>query len=149
MNNLPDLKPISLDISQIEYQCYHWYIPETRRTAGLIKFRGVYRRGSAGTPDATFIQWRLDEFGKLEDPMPIWGLVVDFRELDYVWGDDFCPGVNLLLDGPVRMVIPSAETHPEQYKAFRWALGQSEKVCTDIELAFAEIREILLKQDYR
>lgn len=58
----PQLKEVSLKISDIECETYTWKVPKTKRTAGLIVFKGFYKRGSAGTDDAKSIQWRINEF---------------------------------------------------------------------------------------
>jgi len=62
-----------------------WPSRRNHRTGGLLAFRGVYPTGSAGTDDARYIRWLLSEFYTLHRPD---GLVLDCRELEYVWGDD-------------------------------------------------------------
>lgn len=141
MDNLPELTPISLDMSQIQCKCFYWKIPETRHTIGLIIFSGFYRRGSLGKPDTQFIRWRIQEFCEIERPTQINGLVVDFRELDYLVGDDL--DVHHEIFGkPIRVVIPTAETDYPHHKAFLWPLDE-EFVCTDMADAFQQIHEIL------
>ena len=51
----------------------------------LAKFSGHYRPGHRGAPDARFIQ------GITQAAVGVWcpaALILDFRNLDYVWGDE-------------------------------------------------------------
>jgi hypothetical protein len=51
----------------------------------IAKFAGRYREGSGGNPDARFI------CGMLKAAIEVWrpgALVINFSELDYVWGDE-------------------------------------------------------------
>jgi len=51
----------------------------------VAKFVGDYRPGCRGTPDALFIQ------GITQAALKMWGpdgLVLDFRQLSYTWGDN-------------------------------------------------------------
>jgi len=135
----PKLTEVNLNISQLECKYYVWEIPKTQTLAGLIVFSGTYLYGSAGSDDALFIKWRINEFCELELPQKIIGLVVDFRSLDYQWGDDLdvYPQEIRRLGQPVRIVVT-----PERYEAFKGVLGEQE-LHTDIEVAFSEIIEAL------
>lgn len=132
---LPKLTEISLEISQIKSKYYIWKIANTQLLAGLIGFSGTYLPGSSGSDDALFIKWRINEFCELELPQTISGLVVDFTNLDYQWGDDLdvYPQRLRRLGKPVRIVVAQ-----ERYEAFKGVLGEQE-LRTDIELAFAEL----------
>ncbi len=133
--NLPKLTEVSLEISKIQTNYYTWKIPNTQLLAGLIVFSGTYLPGSSGSDDALFIKWRINEFCELELPQTISGLVVDFRNLDYQWGDDLDVHPQRLrrLGKPVRIVVAQ-----ERYEAFKGVLGEQE-LRADIELAFAEL----------
>lgn len=51
----------------------------------IAKFIGTYRPGSSGAPDACFI------IGITTAACEMWGpsaLILDFRQLSYVWGDE-------------------------------------------------------------
>lgn len=51
----------------------------------MAKFAGHYRPGHRGAPDALFIQ------GIMRTALGVWrpaALVLDFRRLDYTWGDE-------------------------------------------------------------
>lgn len=135
----PHLTEVTLDISQLKCKYYVWKIPKMQKLAGLIVFSGTYAYGSAGSDDALFIKWRINEFCELELPQKISGLVVDFRILDYQWGDDLdvYPQEIRRLGQPVRIVVT-----PERYEAFKGVLGEQE-LHTDIEVAFAEVIEAL------
>jgi hypothetical protein len=136
---LPKLQEISLNISQIECKTYVWQVPKTQYLAGLIVFSGTYLYGSAGCDDALFIKWRLNEFCELNSPHTISGLVVDLRNLDYQWGDDLTiePEQLRRFNQPVRVVVT-----PERYTTFSYVVNTTELI-TDMELAFAEVKNIL------
>ncbi|MEH2167150.1 MAG: hypothetical protein V7K41_10840 [Nostoc sp.] len=135
----PNLTKVTLNISQLKCKYYVWKIPKMQKLAGLIVFSGTYLYGSAGSDDALFIKWKINEFCELELPQKIIGLVVDFRNLDYQWGDDLdiYPQEMRRLEQPVRIVVT-----PERYEAFKGVLGEQE-LHTDIEVAFAEVIEAL------
>ena len=51
----------------------------------VIRFKGEYRQGSAGEPDAKYI------FAKLQaayQAWESWGIIIDMSEFKYGWGDD-------------------------------------------------------------
>jgi len=52
---------------------------------GLIEVSGSYGYGSEGANDAKYLAWRLNEFVKFAVPD---GLIIDYKELHYEWGDD-------------------------------------------------------------
>src|SRR5262249_55453005 len=110
------LREVSLAISSIVCDCRVWESRQNHRVGGLIAFRGHYPPGSAGQDDALWIKWKLDEFYEVAR---FSGLVVDCRELDYVWGDDLHlrPRVRQFLDDlPFLLVI-----RPEQQQAFAYS----------------------------
>lgn len=128
-----NLQEVALDVSAISCRCFVWSVSRTNRSAGLVAFAGTYRPGSAGKDDALFIRWRLDEFYSLERPF---GVVVDFRQLDYVRGDDLSLGkLEAQDDVPVRIII-----RREQIEAFRHAFDDK-LVRVDVDQAFAEVAE--------
>jgi hypothetical protein len=137
--SLPKLTKVSLDISQLKSEYYIWKIPNTQLLAGLIVFSGTYLPGSSGSDDALFIKWRINEFCEFQFPQTISGLVVDFRNLDYQWGDDLDVHPQRLrrLGKPVRIAVS-----PERYEAFKGVLGEQE-LRTDIEVAFADVTTAL------
>lgn len=141
---ISNIEEVSLSISELEYNCYIWKVRGRQEVAGLIAFRGIYKLGSAGTKDAKFINWRINEFAELPTPSTISGLIVDFRELDYRWGDDLA--VNPIpirrRGGPVRVVIQPEDVEAERYKAFIWALGNAE-ICTDLNSAYEQIENLI------
>ena len=91
--DLSKLEDVSLNISSVQCSCQRWDLRKIHRAGGLLTFTGTYLHGSAGSDDARFIRWRIDEFCDLGYPLLIDGLVVDCRSLDYEWGDnlDFSP----------------------------------------------------------
>ncbi len=139
VQNLPRLDPVNLElISQLQYSCFHWVIPKRPVLAGLIRFEGIYQSGSSGAGDALFIKWRINEFCEYPDPSPIYGLIVDFRSLQYEWGDDLDVPAERLRTGnwPIRIVVA-----PGNVDSFREWLGNEVRV--DLQAAFDEIRQIL------
>jgi hypothetical protein len=132
------LNTISLEISEIKYECKIWQIKKYHKTGGLISFIGKYGHGSLGSNDAKYIQWKIEEFCDLSWPIHLDGLVVDFSKLDYEWGDD--------LDGfpshkqskfPVIFVI-----REEQCESFEWPIG-GEFLRFNLNLALYELDEML------
>lgn len=136
-NWLPKLEPFSPVISAIQYECYIWKVPKAPYGAGYIKFSGVYQHGSAGKDDARFIRQRLNEFSELTH---IRGLVVDFRELVYVWGDDFRGEPDNFTGLPIRFLVSPPGKNQEIYDAYKWALGE-ENLCINIHKAFNDIAQ--------
>jgi hypothetical protein len=133
--NLDQLRDVSLAISGLVCDCRVWKSPENPRVGGLVTFRGRYLPGSAGKDDALWITWRLDEFYELARPD---GLVVDCRELDYIWGDDLDLQPRRVLDRfPLLLVL-----RPDQQEAFAYPEPQ-ESFRFDLPTALAEIDEQL------
>lgn len=52
----------------------------------IISFQGKYRNGSSGSPDAGLIKGIVKLGVCVFDPF---GLIIDLRDLEYNWGDDF------------------------------------------------------------
>jgi hypothetical protein len=131
------LKEVPLENSELQYSCFVWKVPNRQINGGLIAFSGLYRLGSMGTPDAKLIQWRISEF--YDAGYALRGLVVDFRDLDYRWGDDLAiPYPVHPQPFPIRVVVPPESKDQERYAAFKGMIGEN-KLRTDIHLAFEEI----------
>jgi hypothetical protein len=136
----PALEPLSLHISEIEYECALWRTPLSGKTAGYIKFRGEYGHGSLGRYDAMFIQWciyQFIEYGSDKNIMPLAGLIVDFRELHYVWGNNLQVDTLHIPDHRVCIVIPSQEENERVHQAYHW-LG-AERLRSDLTTAFRDV----------
>lgn len=140
-----DLVAVDLDgISGLRYDCHGWVARPGGYAGGIIRFQGVYRPGSAGADDALFIAWKIGEFCDIDDPFMIHGLVVDFRDLRYAWGDDLSlfRARRLRAAGkPVLVVV-----RPESAQAFGGWLGE-EDLRTDIEQAIQEVDDFLRNMD--
>ena len=135
--DLTRLADAPLDISQIACHCQVWRLRRNHRVGGLITFRGVYQPGSAGTDDARFIRWKLNEFYELYWPD---GLVVDCRELEYTWGDDlgFSERVPNRADHfPLLVVL-----RPEQQDAYAYAVSRV-RHRQDLVAALREVDEAI------
>ena len=136
---LRGLAPVSLDaISALTYECFIWTAPG-RHLGGLISFHGTYHYGFGGTEDALFIKWRTSEFCDLKEPGRIEGLIVDFRDMDYRWGDDLYVPASRLRRGkrPIRIVVD-----PGQVDAYASIL-ETDELRTDLDVAATEVNEIL------
>jgi hypothetical protein len=133
--SIPSLSSFSLDVEEINFVCQTWKIPKTHKLGGLIVFKGFYPRGAAGVKHAHYIQASVQTFCTMAR---IVALIVDFRELDYVWGDDLSvlPKNNVRIR---RILIPSESTKPDQYAGFVSMLGK-EYLVTEIRAAFRDIR---------
>jgi hypothetical protein len=138
---LPDFDPkrlhdAPLEVSDVRCECKLWDSRRNHRRGGLVTFRGLYRPGSAGTDDARVLRWRLNQFYELYG---VSGVVIDCRELDYVWGDDLSfpvPGVlNRTKSFPMLVVL-----RPEQTEAYAHALNAEERR-HDLLGALAEVAE--------
>ena len=135
--DLSRLEDVSLEISSIQGSFQRWQLPKIHRAGGLATFVGTHKHGSAGSDDARFIRWRIDEFCDLGYPLLIDGLVVDCRNLNYEWGDnlDFTPS-NKPIEFPTLVVIAES-----QREAFSGILGDSD-LRFDLDQALAEMTEI-------
>lgn len=140
MSSSRKLIRIDLDeVSDLRYSCHAWVAGSSGYAGGIIRFHGEYRHGSAGAGDALFIEWRIEEFCDVQDPVQIQGLVVDFRDMRYEWGDD--------LDVPARrlrsMELPVlAVVSPEAKGFFNGPLSE-EELRTDFDQAVVEVDEML------
>lgn len=141
--SIPSLSPFSLEADNITFECQTWTIPKTRKTGGLIAFKGFYSRGSEGLKHGQYIYYAIQAFC---DMSAISALIVDFRELDYVWGNNLVVKSNNRIDIK-RIVIPHEGDKPEQYRGFIGILGKEfmgtlgeESFVTDIRTAFRDIR---------
>jgi hypothetical protein len=77
--------PVSLEISDIQFEGYTWKLGTDEKCSGYVKFIGKYRDGSLGKEDAKFIDFKLEEFCDYVKPTR---LVIDLKDLDYQWSDD-------------------------------------------------------------
>ena len=134
--DLKRLHDAPLDVSEIRCECKVWDSRRNHRRGGLVTFRGVYRPGSAGTDDARVIRWRMRQFYELYG---VSGVVIDCRELDYVWGDD--------LDFPVPDLLHRTETfpllvilRPEQVEAYQL---HPEERRHDLHAALADVSDAI------
>lgn len=131
------LSDAPLHVSRITCEANVWRSRRNHRTGGLVAFRGVYPPGSAGKDDARYIRWLLSEFYTMHRPD---GLVVDCRELEYVWGDD--------LDLPKREPYKADSfpllvvLRPEQQEAFAYAIPRTNHRL-DLKAALAEMDEAI------
>jgi hypothetical protein len=135
--DLNRLKDAPLDVGDIRCECKVWHSSRNHRRGGLVTFRGLYRPRSAGWDDAIVIRWRMNEFYELYE---VDGVVVDCRELDYVWGD------NLELPWPEKINLRT-ETfptlvvlRPEQVEAYSGVLSAND-FRHDLHAALAEMAE--------
>src|SRR5262245_14061775 len=103
----PRVEAVTLDVSMLTCQCHVGPVPRTQMLAGLVVFHGPYRARSAGSDDALFIRWRIRELCELQLPSSIQGLLVDFRDMAYEYGDKLSVGGNPLDDHrqPIRVVV--------------------------------------------
>jgi hypothetical protein len=139
---MPNLEPISLDISEIKYDCSVWKIPKTQLIAGYIKFTGTYKPGSLGMDDARFIQWRIDEFAECQTlhGLTVRAIIIDFRNLEYTWGNDLTaiPSYTHRMGHPFCFLIPFASENKKVHEAYMGALNQA-FIQTNIYEAFKYI----------
>ncbi|MCA9030834.1 MAG: hypothetical protein KDA66_08500 [Planctomycetaceae bacterium] len=135
--DLLKLEDVSLEISTIQCSYQRWQLPRMHRAGGLVTFAGTYKHGSAGSDDARFIRWRINEFCDLGYPLLIDGLVIDCRALNYEWGDDlyFAPS-NKPIDFPTLVVISDS-----QREAYSGILGNRD-LRFDLNAALAEMTEL-------
>jgi len=103
----------------------------------LIKVKEVLKEEGIESPSELMIEevaesWLWSVGQDIANTTLRW---VDFRNLDYQWGDDLDVHPQRLkrLGKPVRIVVAQ-----ERYEAFKGVLGEQE-LRTDIELAFAEL----------
>ncbi|MEM8642804.1 MAG: hypothetical protein AAGG51_28900 [Cyanobacteria bacterium P01_G01_bin.54] len=134
--DLSKLKPVDLNIGQLNYSCQTWFNRKKGVRGGLIAFSGFYPRGSAGCDEAQFIRWRIDEFCTHPDLFCLKGLVVNLRDLDYAWGDDINVSP-LEYDMPYLVVVQESRE-----EAFKGVLVPG-KIRFDLRAALAEIDNII------
>jgi hypothetical protein len=130
------LRPIDLDISKLAFEPAAWTVRgagDVERTAALLRVRGSYRPGSAGSEDARLIRWKIAALCDLVRPA---ALVVDVRELDYRWGDD------LTLHPPQPSTLLRVVMREEQRAALVPVLG-SEPLRADLDATLDEVDEAL------
>jgi hypothetical protein len=131
------LSDTPLHVSGITCEGKVWRSRRNHRAGGLVVLRGVYPTGSAGMDDARYICWLLSEFYALHRPA---GLVLDCRELEYIWGDnlDFPTPAPIKADRfPLLVVL-----RPEQQEAFAYAVPR-EQHRVDLSAALAEMDEVI------
>jgi hypothetical protein len=142
----PDLREISLKISDIECRTYKF-----GNSIGLIKFRGKYRSGENEAHDALWMRWNIDKFCDCEHHY-ITGLILDLQELEYEGGQELATITDLRNDHlfimtsscpPVAypILIPDISQDKTRYQAFRDILSQ-EVLVTNIEEALNKIEPL-------
>lgn len=100
-------EPFSLSVLKVSYQLWN----EPHRIL-LIAFHGEYRPGSAGNDDAYFM-YGLATAG-VEARRPA-GIILDFRDLKYVWGD------------MLELVYNAAPSHAGDHQTFAVVVGETSK----------------------
>lgn len=99
--NIPEQKP--WDINTIsEIRCQFFLSPANGREYAdilTVRFYGRYRVGCQGGPDATYMEAMTSAALVATQPK---GLVFDFTELDYSWGDDLEKVYSVVSDWPYR-----------------------------------------------
>ena len=154
---LPDFEKVSFGVD-IKCECFVKMLEvehlERAVPIGLIAFYGSYRDGSRGRADALFIDQQLKMFTYLTMTR---GLIIDFRELEYSWGNNLqidLPAMRRRGD-PVRIVIPSEEQDPVRHKAFRWldqsyrqlgVMRETHELRTNLRTAYQEVVDAILRQ---
>jgi hypothetical protein len=126
------LTPVSLNVSLIEFEGYTWKFQQDHANSGYIRFRGLYRPGSAGYEDSLFIRWRLKQFCEAVEPQQ---LIIDLRSLSYEWGDDIdlYPWEFSQVGSPIRFLL-----RPEQISSYRYELLETD-IDTEEEVAFRSL----------
>lgn len=135
-----ELTPVDLDrISRITYACSVFRVPGSSYAGGIITFTGDYRPGSAGFSDALFIKWKINEFCDIDEPARIYGLVVDFRGLQYEWGEDLDVPAARLRRG--KMPVLSVVNSPAR-AAYAYCIEEAE-LREDFDAAVDEVANAL------
>lgn len=100
-----------------------------------VTVAGHYPCGSAGVVEAAFLKEGLSLLAAVHQPA---GLIVDLRQLDYVWGDELDVTVP---DRLLHWKRQTAVITEEQARtgAFAWALGPDGST-TDFALAIEKLR---------
>ena len=128
----PQLVSVSLDISAIQCEFYTWRLKHDELLSGYIVLRGQYQYGSAGSDDALFIKWRLNQFCNAIEPSR---LIVDLRQLQYEWGDDLSLYPLCFLDpeSPIRFLLTT-----QQVPSYESTIYTS-NICPDEVAAFQDL----------
>jgi hypothetical protein len=141
----PDLREISLKISNIECRTYKF-----GNSIGLIKFRGTYRSDEHEAHDALWVRWNIDQFCDITYHS-IEGLLIDLRELEYDGGRELATiadlrNENLFMEASnyppaCYVLIPNISQDKLRYQAFRNTLLHDVFV-TDIQEALNKLEPL-------
>src|SRR5262245_38560384 len=92
----------------ISYSLWRWARDKTPFLSIIhVAFAGDYRSGSAGTPDAHFIEGMLRTVDAVWRPS---AMILDLRDLRYEWGDE----MSLVLEPPtdIYAIVVSPKCEP-------------------------------------
>lgn len=112
-----NISKYEIDIGNLKIELYK--IPRTKNSF-YLKIAGFYPRGSAGSIEGKFIGIKIREV--MRDFFPE-GLIMDFTELDYEWGDDIeiYPWQLKKIEKPLQFVFTES-----QLKFFSFKLKKDE-----------------------
>jgi len=129
-----DIRLSKFDLEEVSVvaELFKW----TKNTSKLylLKFSGIYPHGSQGANEGKFIGRKIRELIRDFSPK---GLIIDFSNLNYEWGDDIeiYPWQFKKLDNPLQFIFKE-----EQLPFFKFKLKNDEN---RISTNFLEAREKL------
>jgi hypothetical protein len=103
----------------------------------IAKFRGQYRDGSAGAPDAAFIE------GLTRTALEVWSpaaLVLDLSELRYDWGDEMASLLDIGDDGGLKTAVVVGPGCARAIATLMWGVDTTREA-TEAEGIFATVEE--------
>ena len=111
----------------------------------IARFRGRYRDGSAGAPDAALIR------GLTHTAIEVWrpaAVVLDLSELHYEWGDEMATLFDVGLDHNMKCAIVVGPACSKAIATLMWGVNttrspsEAENIFDNVEEAWEYVRKI-------
>lgn len=109
----------------------------------VVSFQGEYGYGSRGNGDGTFIRAEIMRGLAAFEPS---GVVLDFRQMRYEWGNTLLSAIAAIRDGELRggtphfpiVIVTSELCHDAIVSLVSLGAGDVPLVCNDLEMALGE-----------
>jgi hypothetical protein len=126
------------DDNRIDYEFFLETTGKNRFWSTLVaKFRGRFRDGSKGAPDASFIHGITQTALQVWDPAAV---VLDLSELQYEWGDEMDFLLNVGADRNVKSALVVGPGCAKAIATLMWGV-ETTRVVTEAENIFDNVEE--------
>lgn len=133
-----DIRVSKFDLEEVSVVAELFKWTKNTRNLYLLKFSGIYPHGSQGANEGKFIARKIRELMRDFSPK---GLIIDFSNLNYEWGDDIevYPWQFKKIENPLQFIFKE-----EQLPFFKFKLKTDEnRISTDFSEACKKLEAMV------